>query len=43
VAIVLLLLGLAIALVPDDVPGFTIPEDDGMHGAGRGAEMDIMR
>jgi predicted metal-binding membrane protein len=43
VAIVLLLLGLAIALVPEDVPGFTVPEDDGMHGAGGGAGMDMMR
>jgi predicted metal-binding membrane protein len=43
VAVVLLVLGLAVALVPEDVPGFTIPEDNGMHGPGRGAEMDMMR
>jgi predicted metal-binding membrane protein len=43
VAIALLLLGLAVALVPGDVPGFTVPDDQGMHGAGGGAEMDMMR
>jgi hypothetical protein len=43
VAIVLLLLGLAVALVPEDVPGFIVPEDDGMPEARPGAEMGIMR
>lgn len=42
VATALLLLGLAIALVPEDVPGFSVPEDQHMHGAGGGAEMDMM-
>jgi predicted metal-binding membrane protein len=42
VAVALLLLGLAVALVPGDVPGFTVPGGKGMHGAGSGAEMDMM-
>jgi predicted metal-binding membrane protein len=39
VAIALLGLGLAVGLAPDDVPGFTVPEDHGMHGAGGEAQM----
>ena len=38
-AIALLGLGLAVGLAPEDVPGFTAPEDHGMHGAGGEAEM----
>jgi predicted metal-binding membrane protein len=41
VAVALLLLGLAVALVPEDVPGFTIPDEQGMHDAGGGAEMEM--
>lgn len=36
VAVALLVLGLAVALVPEDVPGFTLPGADG-------SEMDTMR
>jgi predicted metal-binding membrane protein len=43
VSIALLLLGLAVAVVPEAVPGFSVPEDQHMHGAGGGAEMDMMR
>jgi predicted metal-binding membrane protein len=43
VATILLVLGLAVALVPEDVPGFTVPGDGGMHESGPGAEMEMMR
>ena len=43
VAIALLLLGLAVALAPEDVPGFAIPGDQGMHESGAGSGMNMSR
>jgi hypothetical protein len=42
VAVALLVLGLAIALVPGDVPGFE-PPHGGTAGAGHGDSMQMMR
>jgi predicted metal-binding membrane protein len=41
VSVALLVLGLAVALVPGDVPGFAVPE--GMQEDGPGAEMEMTR
>jgi predicted metal-binding membrane protein len=41
VAIALLLLGLAVGLSPEDVPGFSVPDGHGVDGAGSGTEMDM--
>jgi predicted metal-binding membrane protein len=41
VAVALLVLGLAVGFVPEDVPGFGVPGS--MPGGGGGAEMDMMR
>jgi hypothetical protein len=43
VAVALLVLGLAVALVPSDVPGFTIPVHHGMPATGSGGKMEMMR
>ena len=43
VAIALLLLGLAVALAPEDVPGFAIPGDQGTHESGAGSGMNMSR
>ena len=44
VAVLLLALGLGVAFVPADVPGFATPED-AMHDSGgpHGADMQMMR
>jgi predicted metal-binding membrane protein len=42
VAVALLVLGLAVGLAPEDVPGFTVPDGSGMDGSG-GGQMEMMR
>jgi hypothetical protein len=44
VALALVALGLAVSIVPEDVPGFAEPSGQAMdHGAGRDAGMQMMR